>query len=501
MCRVRWTLDTLDHPFTFTLLHPLTGAEFERQAQERGVYSGVRGIMPFFHLDGPTQRIGVRRAHLVEAAAKGRLRDPAAETIPDGGTPVYAAHQIIQAAALAEGTPPSQDLLREIVQAMVVLEPVHHSAITGRLRLEKVEDFERHHRWRAGVSPAELVEWLGVDAGWLREQGQLLLRWSEALNDLGPFAALMARAESTLWTQVRQRPRRHLDLRIAGETLLREADRSCGSRASLGRLDRLRMNRDLSLDALLQEFGLSPHPRLVLIVEGWTEMVLLPRTYEWLGGKLSDDFIRIVDREGIDRDISPLVGYIAPKLTDVQQPGEIELERPPTTALVIGDAEGNLASEQDRRKERANLVDRMMRSLPREIGHQRVREQLNELVKVETWNSGGASFEFAHFTDLELAEAIDRLDPNSSRPSIVDRAQHIASVRRSRGSLKKYMKGLPGKGRLAVELWPYMERKLHDAESAGTLERIPAVRVLYDAEALASQYAGGTWILDTRPPG
>ena len=29
-------------------------------------------------------------------------------------------------------------------------------------------------------------------------------------------------------------------------------------------------------------------------------MVLLPRTYEWLGGKLSDGFIRIVDREGID---------------------------------------------------------------------------------------------------------------------------------------------------------------------------------------------------------
>src|SRR5437016_5938788 len=90
-----------------------------------------------------------------------------------------------------------------------------------------------------------------------------------------------------------------MDMRFAGEILLRYYDRLLrkGLATPLPDPSRTRTKYDLrlkrmrSLDSLLSAFGLSPHPQLILIVEGLTERILVPRVMQLLGVSTDDDFI------------------------------------------------------------------------------------------------------------------------------------------------------------------------------------------------------------------
>jgi uncharacterized membrane protein YheB (UPF0754 family) len=116
-----------------------------------------------------------------------------------------------------------------------------------------------------------------------------------------------------------------------------------------------------------------------------------------------------------------------------------------------------------------------------------MRGQLDGLVHTDTWKRTGVSFEFAHFTDRQLAQAIHRLDRRSNRPTLEALIQAIASVRAARGNLKSAMGGV-SKPDLADELWPVLERRLRESQRRATERRIPIVRVLDHAIRLAHEY-------------
>lgn len=84
--------------------------------------------------------------------------------------------------------------------------------------------------------------------------------------------------------------------------------------------------------------------------------------------------------------------------------------RPLTRFLVVFDPEGPVASDADREARRQVWVERVMRVLPREIQTPVVRESADRLVDIRTWTRRGESFEYAHFTDRQIARAIDSLD-------------------------------------------------------------------------------------------
>jgi hypothetical protein len=287
-----------------------------------------------------------------------------------------------------------------------------------------------------------------------------------------------------------------MDLRITAELFLSYYDDLvyAGEAPSLERprartrgpfTRRLRPTRPL--DEVLTEFGLSPHPRLVLVVEGDTELLLVPCAMELLEMSTDEDFISVQNAEGVEKDLNALLGFLAPRVKRDVDGRYLDLIRPPTRFLIVFDPEGRVSTEEGRAKRRKTWVERIQRAIPGEGENEAVGEQVDALVELVTWNALGESFEFAHFTDREIAQAILRL-PRHARPQTLEAAiATVKKLRSVRGNLET-MFPQSTKGRLAEELRPVLERKLLRARSRNTLDKIPLVRVLDRATSLAYEY-------------
>lgn len=91
-----------------------------------------------------------------------------------------------------------------------------------------------------------------------------------------------------------------------------------------------------NLDQLLTDFGLSPHPSLLLVVEGPGEADLLPHVMRMFGVRTDRDFIAIENMEGVHRDLDSLVAYAVGPQTEVSDHGRyLEPMRPLTRILVV----------------------------------------------------------------------------------------------------------------------------------------------------------------------
>jgi hypothetical protein len=175
---------------------------------------------------------------------------------------------------------------------------------------------------------------------------------------------------------------------------------------------------------MLTRFGLSPHPGLVLIVEGATELLMFPRVMTHFGLRLDEDYIAIHDREGITKDLNALLAYaIAPRTRLGSDGRYLDLARPLTRVLVVNDTEGPMATKAERETRRQNWIDRIIRTFPREHQTATVRQSIERLVHVDTWRRSLTSFEFAHFTNRELTEAIAAVRLDGRAPSIDDVAR------------------------------------------------------------------------------
>jgi hypothetical protein len=233
-----------------------------------------------------------------------------------------------------------------------------------------------------------------------------------------------------------------MDFRVAAEILLKYYDRlvAAGRAKPLPEPqprfggafdDRLKPRR--ALDSLLTEFGLSPHPRFVVVVEGPTEGRIFPRVMETLGVEVSRDTIWIEDAEGVDRDISSLLAHYAPALDEPREDRYAQFQRPPTRFLIVFDAEGKVATPALREERRQVWIDRIARAMPQQFQTPIVREQLERFVYITTWKRSGESFEFAHFTDLQLATTIHALDTRTKKkPTLETHRKAIANIRAKR---------------------------------------------------------------------
>src|SRR5205085_12203356 len=133
--------------------------------------------------------------------------------------------------------------------------------------------------------------------------------------------------------------------------------------------------------------------------------------------------------QGVDQELSLLATYaVAPELGRRLEGGAL-LTRPLTRFLVAFDAEHNYATPESREEQRQVWVGRIMQALPDDLRNARVREQIDVLVEVESWND--QVFEFAHFRDGEIVTAINRVlrrkRPGASRIP----ARDVARVRAS----------------------------------------------------------------------
>ena len=154
--------------------------------------------------------------------------------------------------------------------------------------------------------------------------------------------------------------------------------------------------------------GLSPHPRVVLAVEGDTEMAHVPLIWKVLDYPDAPELLRLLNLRGVDQNIEKVATLAVTPLVGERLPGQRpgwRLIKPPTRLVVAVDPEGAQFGSPDAvAKTRRKIMRDVLASLKDQGVTNPNPAELDELIDIRTWPA--RCYEFAHFDDEELAEAI-----------------------------------------------------------------------------------------------
>lgn len=201
-------------------------------------------------------------------------------------------------------------------------------------------------------------------------------------------------------------------------------------------------------------------PAVVVAVEGQTEAAVFPRVFELFGISENSGLIQIVNRESIKGNIRLLARAFAVPRLDPDGYRGFRLRSHATGLFLPVDPEGPSKTPADRETQRQTMIEEILRSVPHVLRTTALRDDLEHLVHVVAW--GDEPFEYAHFTDRELAQALRRI-AGSAAPDLKTLQGQISILRRSGANLEKVWRRWPvaiGKPELVDSLWPVLERRL-----------------------------------------
>lgn len=261
--------------------------------------------------------------------------------------------------------------------------------------------------------------------------------------------------------------------------------------------------RQHTLDQDLTELGVSPHPRVVLAVEGETEQIHVPLVWNELGFPDAPELIRVLMLGGVDRDLEKVAALAAAPLVGEKLPGENDkwwLIKPPSRIMIAMDPEGKYFAP--------TKVDGTRRALLKEIKAvlraQGVTNpnpaELDELVEIRTWTE--RCYEYSHFTDVELAEAIAGIHSTLNGWTMDQLVRAIATERARKKDIKEVWSQWeykPSKPELARALWPTLKAKI-DLRRSDSDAPIPEIaEVVNDAYFLAQRWRYQSFVLTEVP--
>lgn len=383
----------------------------------------------------------------------------------------------------------------ELVLLLSALETKYRPHIIGTITNTRGSSLDKWFEYDENFKPVEMLRWLNMEPEEIQKTAQRLLHVADSNDPLREWTKLIRLFHPKKWEQLQGDALIAMDYRIAAEMLLRFYEDLVqeGIAPPLKKtskhfrepLDgRLGSNR-YELDKTLMDFGVSPQPSLLLVLEGETEMLLVPRVMNLLGIPVRNDLIKLFNSKGIDRKLGLLAEYvITPELGDSIDKGYI-LTRPPTQFLRIVDPESGFANRSLREKNRKILVNSIWQALPDNCRDQIPKSEINDLVEIKTWNRKQQAFEFAHFTDRQIAKAILKVYQGSNAPPLAE-VQRLVSIKRKHAQnikdiWKRWKGRKPTKGRVAEALWPILERRIETALSHKTQRKIPVVRIVLHA--------------------
>ena len=166
--------------------------------------------------------------------------------------------------------------------------------------------------------------------------------------------------------------------------------------------------RDRSLDEDLVKVGLSPHPRVVLAVEGDTEYTHVPMVWKELDYPDAPELVRLLNLRGVDHDLEKVAALAATPLAGERlppgRPGW-RLIKPPTRLMIAVDPDGpRFGTPAAVAKTRSTIMKDVLDSLKDQGVTNPNPPELDALIDIRTWSQ--SCYEYAHFTDDELADAI-----------------------------------------------------------------------------------------------
>jgi hypothetical protein len=467
-------------------------------------------------------------AALLRAASEGRAADPAAEPFAAWPTErhqaewpskesgyLYSRHQLVgldiamsfvsEMKDQREGksttwhleeddrpNEPSRNALtswRALAITLSALDTYYWPQVTHSLKYDFV-------LWRTALQefdPAQMLAWLGLSLNQIGAQGSTLRRCASARDDTGDFYGLIRQAKAEAWDSLRGDAATAMDYRLAADLFDRYAeDLNPGTGYAGGRHTPLSQQglsaRPESLDAALTDLRLSPFPALVVGVEGETEYRLVPKVMELLDIPWGPNRIQIIDLGGTSRDLSLLARYAAEPVLGRDFGTWVALDRPLTRFLVMTDAENKYRTAADRRYQRRLLLDSLTKNVPTDLrADYYVNTERDRVVEIRTW--GKLPFEFAHFKDKELAEAMLSI---ATVPHPRGRAQLINDLRAQRlrpaPDVSRVFWGAwsgLSKPKLAEALWPVLEAKITKSIQRGQ-EGPPIMRACDRAYEMAT---------------
>lgn len=358
----------------------------------------------------------------------------------------------------------------------------------------------RENEWagyRDAFDPSAVANLLDVDGAQVAGAAERLLFSAHDLDPTGPWHRVTRQANAKHRGNLLGLARLAVDLRLGAEMLLLFADDlghsslrpKGGFWHPLG--DRIG-HHDEHLDDVLQDFGISPHVRVALVLEGPTELILARHILEHLGHGDRPPGLEIIIMRGVrNRErVRKLASHLAtPIVTDVFSDSYHTL-RPVCRVIVATDPE---APMDDPAAFKKALIDDIREGL-REQGIADVaHESLDWLVETQTWS---AAFEFEFFDDDEIAAAMQALRPGHL-PDGFDVVEHVANARRGARSLKKGLGSL-SKTALAEALWPALRAKIDSALAEDRPMPIFA-EIVHHAAQLAGQAMDRRWVLVRSP--
>lgn len=391
--------------------------------------------------------------------------------------------------------------VEDIAVALDMLATIYRPGIVGRINGLLPGDVDEWYQIYNGRDATLLLARLGWPPDQVRRRAEWLLGQARSVDPLRNWLELVRHVGPGMWDQLRGDALVAMDRRIAADILLRFYDDLVvrGAAEAIAPipgpiwhplLDRLGQKHQL--DRVLTRYGLSPHPSVVLVVEGETEMALLPLIMEELGISRDESHLRVINAQTETRDHTLLATYTAvPRLGPVD--GDVaEFIRPPTRYVIALDADRRFRTPVARETERKKWVSVLVAQLSPEFRTPTAAAEVDSLVLLETW-AEGLDFERAHFTDRELAEALMATGYAPSGTTVGGleadlRAQRRSSLGGHPRALEQIWHGWarkPAKPALALTLWPKLRARLRKKRSRAGLDRVPAARVLLLADDLA----------------
>ena len=155
-----------------------------------------------------------------------------------------------------------------------------------------------------------------------------------------------------------------------------------------------------------------------------------------------------------------------------------------TALLVAVDPEGSYSAEEGQQEKREGMIDTLFSALPPSQRSPQVRELLSQMLIVRTWPS---EFEFAHWTDDELATGLQQVSSRFAKMASEQLRDRLADCRCDGRPIETVLgkrRRFPSKVALAEALWPVLEERIA-AESWRSA--IPVVQHLRDALAVAAK--------------
>ena len=279
-------------------------------------------------------------------------------------------------------------------------------------------------------------------------------------------------------------------------------------------LERL-SSRPRTLDENLIALGVSPHPRVVLVLEGDTEMYHAPLVQAAVDLSDAPELIRPLKLGGVGTDLTKIAALAAAPLVGQEIPGSNQrnLIKPFTRLFVAIDPDRGYDTKEKVERQRARLLNEIRDVLKAQGVEHPSPDELEQLVVIRTWDA--PCYEFAHFTDEELADGImavhDTID-DWTREELVaalghwrGRGQDIKRVWES-GRWDASSRTVTGrwkhevsKTRLAEALWPALLGKIRACMASRDAPVPPIVGVVIEAYRVALHWRDASFVLTEVP--